>query len=130
MVKSRVTLILIIVFFVLGCVLIGGYVVLKTFTSDTTIKEKITSALEDYTGGKCNIENAHFEFSKGITLHNVKFEGVEPEKLRINAEKIFIRYKPLALLRGEVLIHSIMIISPELFLLRQKGCNMEISQRC
>jgi hypothetical protein len=119
--KSRVALILIIVFSVLGCVLIGGYVTLKKFTSDRAIKTKITSTLEDYTGGKCYIENAHFDLFKGITLHKVKFEGVEPEKLRINAEKIFIRYEPSALLRGEILIHSIMIISPELFLLRQKG---------
>ena len=121
MVKSRVTLILIIVFSVFVCVLIGGYVALKIFTSDKAIKTKITSAFEDYTGGKLNIESAHFDISKGITLNKVKFDGKEPEKLRINAEKIFIRYEPLALLRGEILIHSIMIISPELFLLRQKG---------
>ncbi len=121
MVKSRVTLILIIVFSVFGCVLIGGYVTLKTITSDKTIKAKITSALEDSTGGKLNIENARFELSKGITLNKIMFEGVEPEKLRVNAEKIIIRYEPLALLRGEILVHSIMIISPELFLLRQKG---------
>jgi hypothetical protein len=121
LVKTRATLILIIVFSIFGCVLIGGYVTLKIFTSDKAIKTKITSALEDYTGGKLSIENVHFEFSKGITLSNVKFDGKEPEKLRINAEKIVIRYEPLALLRGEILIHSIMIISPELFLLRQKG---------
>jgi hypothetical protein len=121
LVKARVTLILIIVFSVFVCVLIGGYVTLKILTSDKAIKTKITSALEDYTGGKLSIENAHFEFSKGITLNKVKFDGKEPEKLRINAEKIIIRYEPLALLRGEILIHSIMIISPELFLLRQKG---------
>ena len=60
-------------------------------------------------------------FSKGLTLNKVKFEGKDPEKLRIKVEKIFIRYEPLALLRGEILINSIMIISPELFLLRQKG---------
>jgi hypothetical protein len=121
LVKTRVTLILIIVFSIFGCVLIGGYVTLKVFTSDKAIKTKITSALEDYTGGKLNVENAHFDFSKGITLSKVKFDGKEPEKLRINAEKIVIRYEPLALLRGEILINSIMIISPELFLLRQKG---------
>ena len=121
MIKSRLSLILIILFSVFGCVLIGGYVTLRIITSDEAIKIKITSALEDYTGGTASIENAHLDFSKGITLSKVKFEGVEPEKLRINAEKIFIRYEPLALLRGEVLINSIMIISPELFLLRQKG---------
>jgi hypothetical protein len=103
------------------CVLIGGYVTLKIFTSDNAIKTKITEVLEDYTGGKLNIENAHFDFSKGLTLNKVQFEGKDPEKLRIKVEKIFIRYEPLALLRGEVLINSIMIISPELFLLRQKG---------
>jgi hypothetical protein len=121
LVKSKVSLILIIVFSVIGCVLIGGYVTLKIFTSDKAIKTKITSALEDYTGGKLNIENAHFDFSKGITLNNVKFEGKDPEKLRIAIKKIFVRYEPLALLRGEILINSIMIFSPELFLLRQKG---------
>ncbi len=121
MVKSKVSLILIIVFSIIGCVLIGGYVTLKIFTSDKAIKTKITSALEDYTGGTVNIGNAHFDFSKGLTLNNVKFEGKEAEKLRIEVKKIFIRYEPLALLRGEVLINSIMIISPELFLLRQKG---------
>ncbi len=121
MVKSKVSLILIIVFSVIGCVLIGGYITLKIFTSDKAIKTKITSALEDYTGGKLSIENAHFDFSKGITLNDVKFEGKDPEKLRIKVKKIFVRYEPLALLRGEILINSIMIFSPELFLLRQKG---------
>ena len=121
MVKSKVSLILIIVFSVIGCVLIGGYVTLEILTSDKAIKTKITSALEDYTGGKLSIENAHFDFSKGITLNDVKFEGKDPEKLRIEFKKIFVRYEPLALLRGEILINSIMIVSPELFLLRQKG---------
>ncbi|MFV1974174.1 MAG: AsmA-like C-terminal region-containing protein [Candidatus Scalindua sp.] len=121
MVKSKISLILIIVFSIFVCVLIGGYVTLKILTSDKAIKAKITGVLEDYTGGKLNIENAHFDFSKGLTLNKVEFEGKEPEKLRIKVEKIFIRYEPLALLRGEILINSIMIISPELFLLRQKG---------
>ncbi|MBC8552733.1 MAG: hypothetical protein H8D23_24165, partial [Candidatus Brocadiales bacterium] len=121
MVKSKVILILIIVFSVFGCVLIGGYVALKIFTSDKAIKTKITSALEDYTGGKLLIGNAHFDFSKGITLNDIKFEGKDPEELRIEFKKIFVRYEPLALLRGEILINSIMIVSPELFLLRQKG---------
>ncbi|MDP6923843.1 MAG: AsmA-like C-terminal region-containing protein [Candidatus Scalindua sp.] len=121
MVKSKVLLILIIVFSVVGCLLIGGYVTLKILTSDKAIKIKITSTLEDYTGGKVDIENAHFDFSKGITLNNFKFEGKDAEKLRIEIEKIFIRYEPLALLRGEILINSVMIFSPELFLLRQKG---------
>ena len=121
MVKPKVLLILIIVFSILGSVLIGGYVTLKIFTSDKAIKAKITSALEDYTGGKLLVGNAHFDFSKGITLKDVKFEGKDPEKLRIEFKKIFVRYEPLALLRGEVLINSIMIVSPELFLLRQKG---------
>ena len=81
--KSKVSLILIIVFSAIGCVLIGGYVTLKILTSDKAIKTKITSALEDYTGGKLNIENAHFEIFKGITLNDVKFEGKDPEELRI-----------------------------------------------
>ena len=121
MVKSKALLILIIVFSLIVCLLIGGYITLKILTSDKAIKTKITSALEDYTGGKLNIENAHFDFSKGITLKDVKFEGKDPEKLRIELKKIIVRYEPLALLRGEVLINSIMIVSPELFLLRQKG---------
>jgi len=121
LVKSKALLILIIVFSLIVCLLIGGYITLKILTSDKAIKTKITSALEDYTGGKLNIENAHFDFSKGITLKNVKFEGKDPEKLRIELKRIIVRYEPLALLRGEVLINSIMIVSPELFLLRQKG---------
>ncbi len=121
MIKSRVLLILIILFAVFGCVLIGGYITLKTITSDEAIKTRVINALEDYTGGTASIENAHLDFSKGITLSKVKFEGKGAEKLRFEVEKIIIRYEPLALLRGEVLINSIMIISPELFLLRQKG---------
>ncbi|KHE94063.1 MAG: AsmA-like C-terminal region-containing protein [Candidatus Scalindua rubra] len=121
MVKSKVILILIIVFSIFGCVLIGGYVTLKIITSDKAIKAKITSTLEDYTGGRLLIGNAHFDFSKGITLNDIKFEGKDPEKLRIEVKKIIVRYEPLALLRGEILINSIMIISPEFFLLRQKG---------
>ena len=121
MLKSKALLILIIVFSVIGCLLIGGYITLKILTSDKAIKTKITSVLEDYTGGKLNVENVHFDFSKGITLNDVKFEGKDPEKLRIELKKIIVRYEPLALLRGEILINSIMIVSPELFLLRQKG---------
>ena len=121
MVKSKVLLILIIVFSVFGCLLVGGYVTLKVLTSDKAIKTKITSALEDYTGGKLIIENAHFDFSKGITLNDVKFEGKDPERLRVEFKKIIVRYEPLALLRGEILINSVMIVSPELFLLREKG---------
>ncbi|MBC8548742.1 MAG: hypothetical protein H8D23_03735, partial [Candidatus Brocadiales bacterium] len=121
MLKSKALLILIIVFSVIGCLLIGGYITLKILTSDKAIKTKITSVLEDYTGGKLNVENVHFDFSKGITLNDVKFEGKDPEKLRIELKKIIVRYEPLALLRGEILINSIMIVSPELFLLPQKG---------
>ncbi|GAX60336.1 uncharacterized protein SCALIN_C10_0096 [Candidatus Scalindua japonica] len=121
MVKSKALLILIIVLAVFGCVLVGGYVKLKALTSDKAIKSRVTSALEDYTGGKLNIESAHFDFTKGITLDSINYEGKEPEKLRIEVEKIVVRYEPLALLRGEILINSIMIVSPELFLLRQKG---------
>ena len=125
MVKPKALLILIIVFSVIGCLLIGGYITLKILTSDRAIKTKITSALEDYTGGKVDIENAHFDFSKGVTLNDVKFKGKDPEKLRVEFKKIFVRYEPLALLRGEILINSIMIFSPELFLLRQKGAIWE-----
>ena len=38
MVKSKISLVLIIVFSVFVCVLIGGYVTLKIFTSDNAIK--------------------------------------------------------------------------------------------
>ncbi len=80
MLKSKISLILIIVFSVFGCVLLGGYVTLRSYTSDKAIKAKITSALEDYTGGKLNIENAHFDLSKGLTLNKIQFEGKDPEK--------------------------------------------------
>ncbi len=121
MAKSKVLLIIIIVFSIIGCALIGGYVTLEILTSDKAIKTRITSALEDYTGGKLEIENAHFNLSKGITLSNVKFEAKKAEELRVEIKKIFVKYEPLALLRGEILINSVMIISPDLFLLRQKG---------
>jgi len=119
--KSKVSLILIIIFSVIGCVLIGGYVTLKTFTSEKAIKTRITKRFESLTGGKLTIEHAHFDLFKGLNLSNFKFEGRNPEDLRINAERIYIRHEPLALLRGEILINSIMIISPELFIVREKG---------
>jgi AsmA-like C-terminal region len=119
--KSKVSLILIIIFSVIGCILIGGYVTFKTFTSEKAIKTRITERLEALTGGKLTIEHAHFDLFKGLNLSNFKFEGKNPENLRINAERIFIRHEPLALLRGEILINSIIIISPELFIVREKG---------
>ncbi len=119
--KSKVYLILIIVFSVIGCILIGGYITLKTFTSEKAIKARITERLEALTGGKLTVEHAHFDMFKGLNLSNFKFEGKDPENLRIEGESILIRHEPLALLRGEVLINSIMIVSPELFLVREKG---------
>ena len=118
--KSKVSLILIIIFSVIGCILIGGYVTLKTFTSEKAIKTRVTKRLEALTGGKLTIEHAHFDLFKGLNLSNFKFEGKNPKNLRIEAERIFIRHEPLALLRGEILINSIMIVSPELFLVREK----------
>ncbi|MBO1222934.1 MAG: AsmA-like C-terminal domain-containing protein [Candidatus Scalindua sediminis] len=120
MIKSKVLLVLIIILSVFVCALIGGYVFLKISTSDEAIKTRITSALENATGGKLNVENAHFDLFKGLNLSKVKFEGKNPENLRIEAERIFIRYEPLALLRGEFLINSITIMSPELFIVREK----------
>jgi len=119
--KPKVSLILIIIFSVIVCVLIGGYVTLKTFTSEKAIKAKITKRLEALTGGKLTIEHAHFDLFKGLNLSNFKFDGKNPENLRIDVEKILIRYELLALLRGEILINSIMIVSPELFLVREKN---------
>ena len=119
--KSKVYLILIIIFSVIGCILIGGYITLKTFTSEKAIKTRITERLEALTGGKLTVEHAHFDMFKGLNLSNFKFEGKDPENLRIEGESILIRHEPLALLRGEVLINSIMIVSPELFLVREKG---------
>ena len=118
--KSKVSLILIIIFSVIGCILIGGYVTLKTFTSEKAIKTRIIKRLEALTGGKLTIEHAHFGLFKGLNLSNFKFEGKNPKNLRIEAERIFIRHEPMALLRGEILINSIMIVSPELFLVREK----------
>ena len=118
--KSKVSLILIIIFSVIGCILIGGYVTLKAFTSEKAIKARVTKRLEAITGGKCTIEHAHFDLFKGLNLSNFKFEGKNPENLRLEVEKIFIKHEPLALLRGEVLINSVMIVSPELFLVREK----------
>ncbi len=66
-------------FSVFGCVLIGGYVTLKIITSDKAIKTKITKTLEDLTGGKLNIEYAHFDLFKGLNIDKVKFEGKNPE---------------------------------------------------
>ncbi len=118
--KSKFLLILTIVLSVFACIFIGGYVFLKISTSEKAIKTKITSALENATGGKVKIENAHFSLFKGLTLSKVRFEGKNPENLRIETERIFIRHEPLALLRGEILINSIMIMSPELFIVREK----------
>ena len=118
--RSKVSLILIIIFSVIGCILIGGYFTLKTFTSEKAIKTRITERLEALTGGKLTVEHAHFDMFKGLNLSNFKFEGKDPENLRIEGESILIRHEPLALLRGEVLINSIMIVSPELFLVREK----------
>ncbi|MFQ5685182.1 MAG: AsmA-like C-terminal domain-containing protein [Candidatus Scalindua sp.] len=119
--KPKVTLILIIIFSVIGCIFIGGYVALKTFTSEKAIKSRITKRFEALTGGKLTIEHAHFDLFKGLDLSNFKFEGKNPENLRLEVEKVFIRHEPLALLRGEILINSIMIVSPELFMVREKG---------
>ena len=118
--KSKVYLILIIIFSVIGCILIGGYITLKTFTSEKAIKTRFTERLEALTGGKLTIEQAHFDPFKGLKLSNFKFEGKNPKNLRIEGESILIRHEPLALLRGEILINSIMIVSPELFLVREK----------
>ena len=118
--KSKVYLILIIIFSVIGCILIGGYVALKTFTSEKAIKTRFTERLEALTGGKLTIEQAHFNPLKGLKLSNFKFEGKNPKNLRIDGESILIRHEPLALLRGEFLINSIMVVSPELFLVRGK----------
>ena len=118
--RSKVSLILIIIFSVIGCILIGGYITLKTFTSEKAIKTRITERLEALTGGKLTVEQAHFDPFKGLKLSNFKFEGKNPKNLRIEGESILIRHEPLALLRGEILINSIMIVSPELFLVREK----------
>ncbi len=120
MIKSKFSLILIIVTSVFACVLIGGYVFLKISTSDEAIKKRIISALEDFTGGKLNVENAHFDLFKGLNLNKVKFEGKNPEELRIEIDKVFVRHEPLALFKGEFLINSITVASPELFAVRQK----------
>ena len=120
MIKSKLYLILIIIFSVIVCILMGGYVALKTFTSEKAIKARITKRLEALTGGKLTIEHAYFDLFKGLSLDKVRFEGKNPEVLRIEVERILVRYEPSALLRGEILINSIMIISPELFLAREE----------
>ncbi|MEK6765654.1 MAG: AsmA-like C-terminal domain-containing protein [Planctomycetota bacterium] len=120
MIKSKVSLILIIIFSVLLCVLAGGYVTLKIFTSDKAIQSRITKTLEGFTGGKLNIGHAYFDLFKGLSLDKVRFEGKNPEDLRIEVERILVRYEPSALLRGEILINSIMIISPELFVAKEE----------
>jgi hypothetical protein len=119
--KPKVSLVLIIIFSVLVCFLIGGYVYLKAITSDEAIKTKITERLEGLTGGKLEIERAHFDLFKGLSIDKIKFKGKNTEDLRLEVERIFIRHEPLALLRGEILVNSIIILSPELFLVRKKG---------
>lgn len=118
--KSKVSLVLIILASVFACFLIGGYVYLKTITSDKSIKTKLTETLEGFTGGNLDIEYAHFDIFKGLSIDNVKFVGKKSEDLRIEVEKIFIKHEPFALFRGEILVNSILIISPELFMVREK----------
>jgi hypothetical protein len=118
--KSKLSLVLIIILSVFACVLIGGYVFLKILTSEKAIKAKITKTLEELTEGKLGIEHAHFDLFKGLNLDKVKFEGKKPEELHIKIDNIFIRHEPLALFKGEILINSITVTSPELFSVRQK----------
>ncbi|MFQ5965092.1 MAG: AsmA-like C-terminal domain-containing protein [Candidatus Scalinduaceae bacterium] len=118
--KFKTSIVLTIILSVFVCSLIVGYVFLKKLTSDEAIKTKIISTLEGITRGKLKIEDVHFDLFKGLELHRVKFEAEKAENLRIEAEKIFIQHEPLALLRGELLINNVMVISPELFAIRDK----------
>ncbi len=76
--KFKVSLILIIIFSVIVCILIGGYVTLKTFTSEKAIKTRITKRFEALTGGKLTIEHAHFDLFKGLNLSNLKLLKLSP----------------------------------------------------
>ncbi|MDR4497454.1 MAG: AsmA-like C-terminal domain-containing protein [Candidatus Scalindua sp.] len=118
--KSKKLLITIIIISVFLCTFICGYVWLKTYTSEVSIKSKITTALEGATGGKLQIGKAHFDLFKGLLLNKIVFEGKNSKNLRIEVEEIFIRHELLALLRGELLIDRILIVSPELFIVREK----------
>lgn len=119
--KSRKLLIALIIIAVCLAAPICAYVVLKIYTSEDSIKSKITTALEAATGGKLKIGNAHFDLFKGIQLNNIVFTGKKSENLRIVVEEIGIRHEPMALLRGELIIDRITILSSELFIVREKG---------
>ncbi|GJQ59971.1 MAG: hypothetical protein D8M57_14150 [Candidatus Scalindua sp. AMX11] len=119
--KSKKLLIAVIIISVCIAALVCGYILLKIYTSEDSIKSKITTALEAATGGKLEIEHAHFDLFQGLKLNRVVFTGKKPEKLRIEVEEIIIRHEPMALLRGEMLIDRITILSPELFIVREKG---------
>lgn len=119
--KSKTSIVLIILFSIIACAFIGGYVILQMFTSDKAIKAIITNALEEATGGKVNIGKTHFNLLKGLSLDNIEFKGKNPEKLRILADSILVRHNPIALLRGEIVIDSATIMSPEFFIVREKG---------
>ncbi len=119
--KSKKLLIAIIIVFVCLIAFISGYALLRIYTSEDSIKSKITTALEAATGGTLEIGKANFDLFKGIQLDSVVFVGKKPKNLRIKAEEIIIRHEPMALLRGEILIDRITILSPELFIVREKG---------
>lgn len=116
--KSKASLVLIIIFSVFASAIICGYVFLKILTSDEAIKTKITKALKDHIDGELNIGSTHFDLFKGLVIDKIEFKG--PANLRINAKKIIVRHEPLALLRGKILINSATIISPEIFAIRDK----------
>ncbi|MDR4506086.1 MAG: AsmA-like C-terminal region-containing protein [Candidatus Scalindua sp.] len=118
--KAKKLLIPIIIISVCLAAFICAYVLLKIYTSEDSIKSKITTALEAATGGELKIKNAHFDLFKGIQLNKIVFSGKKSENLRIEVEEILIRHEPMALLRGEILIDRITILSPELFIVREK----------
>lgn len=118
--KSKALLVLIIFSFVIVIAIMVGYVFFKKITSDEAIRMRVTNALENSIDGEFNIENAHFDLFKGLYIENISFKSSKPGGLRIYAKKIILQHEPMALLRGEILINSAIIMSPEIFALRDK----------
>ena len=118
--RSKVSLVLFIILAVFVSALIGGYVLLKIFTSEEALKAKITEVLKGNIDCELNIGSIHFDLFGGLDADKIEFRGNGPGKLRINAERIIVRHDPLAMLRGKFVINSGTIISPDIFAKRDK----------
>jgi len=111
----------IIVIAALVLLMIGFSLLLKSFLSEETLKAFLLPRAETLTGRKVDLDQINVSLFKGIVAKGLSVKEKDGQKDFLKTGEFILSYQILPLLKKELVISKIEIISPSLSIRKEKG---------